>query len=89
MTSSDKQPDVVVIGAGVGGLVAAARLVLAGHRPLLLEATDRLGGRFSTIEKDGFRLPTGAVAVETAGPSGRRSPNWRSTRVCACPTRPC
>jgi phytoene desaturase len=67
-TGSDKQPDVVVIGAGVGGLVAAARLVLAGHRPLLLEATDRLGGRFSTIEKDGFRLPTGAVAVETAGP---------------------
>jgi phytoene desaturase len=68
MTDREVQPDVVVIGAGVGGLVAAARLVLAGHRPLLIEATDRLGGRFSTIEKDGFRLPTGAVAVETAGP---------------------
>jgi phytoene desaturase len=60
--------DVVVIGAGVGGLVAAARLALAGRRPLVLEATQRLGGRFSTVERDGFKLPTGAVAIETSGP---------------------
>ncbi|MGB9182701.1 MAG: FAD-dependent oxidoreductase [Solirubrobacteraceae bacterium] len=60
--------DAVVVGGGVGGLAAAAELVLAGRRPLLLEQSDRLGGRFSTIEKDGYRLPTGAVAIETAGP---------------------
>jgi phytoene dehydrogenase-like protein len=59
---------VAVLGAGVGGLVAAAELVLAGRRPLVLEAGERLGGRFSTIERDGYRLPTGAVAVETVGP---------------------
>lgn len=68
MSSSDLDHDVIVIGAGVGGLVAAARLALAGLRPLVLEATDRLGGRFSTIEKDGYRIPTGAVAIETTGP---------------------
>jgi phytoene dehydrogenase-like protein len=64
----DQKADIVVLGGGVGGLVAAARVALAGRRPLLLEATDRLGGRFSTIEKDGYRLPTGAVAIETTGP---------------------
>lgn len=60
--------DAVVLGAGVGGLVAAARLVLDGYRPLVLERADRVGGRFSTIEQDGFRLPTGAVAIESTGP---------------------
>jgi phytoene dehydrogenase-like protein len=60
--------DVVVIGSGVGGLIAASRLVLEGYRPLVLEAEDRVGGRFSTIEKDGYKLPTGAIAIETGGP---------------------
>jgi phytoene dehydrogenase-like protein len=68
MSGAGERFDVVVIGSGVGGLIAASRLVLEGRRPLLLEAEQRLGGRFSTIEKDGFKLPTGAVAVETTGP---------------------
>lgn len=60
--------DAVVIGSGVGGLIAASRLVLEGYRPLVLEAEDRVGGRFSTIEKDGYKLPTGAIAIEAGGP---------------------
>lgn len=66
--SAEERYDAVVIGGGVGGLVAAAKLAMAGRKPLLIEAEQRLGGRFSTIEKDGYKLPTGAVAVETAGP---------------------
>jgi phytoene desaturase len=68
VSDSGEHFDAVVIGAGVGGLVAAARLALAGRRPLLMEAEARLGGRFSTIEQGGYRLPTGAIAVETKGP---------------------
>jgi phytoene dehydrogenase-like protein len=68
MSADDERFDAIVVGGGVGGLVAAAKLAMAGKRPLLLEAEERLGGRFSTVEKDGFKLPTGAVAVETAGP---------------------
>ena len=68
MSGLDGDYDVVVIGAGVGGLVAAARLTMGGHRPLVIEAADRVGGRFSTIEVDGFKVPTGAVAIETSGP---------------------
>lgn len=66
MSSSDY--NVIVIGSGVGGLVAAAQLALQGRKPLILESTERLGGRFSTIEKDGFKIPTGAIAIETWGP---------------------
>lgn len=66
--STTPDHDVIVIGSGVGGLVASAQLVLKGYRPLILEASDRLGGRFSTIEKDGFKIPTGAIAIETSGP---------------------
>ncbi len=37
--------DVVVIGAGIAGLIAARQAVRAGHRVSVLEARDRVGGR--------------------------------------------
>jgi phytoene desaturase len=66
--AGEHRHDVVVIGAGVGGLAAGVRLIEAQRRPLILEATGRIGGRFSTIEKDGFKIPTGAIAIELQGP---------------------
>lgn len=59
--------DVLVIGAGIGGLCAAARLAAAGRRVLLAESADRVGGRASTEEVDGFLINTGAVAIERGG----------------------
>ena len=41
--------EVLVVGAGVAGLAAAARLTTARRRVVLIEARDRIGGRVHTI----------------------------------------
>src|SRR5690606_39965905 len=58
------QYDAVVIGAGAGGMSAAAHLVAAGRKVLLVESQDRLGGRASSEEIDGFIVNRGAIAIE-------------------------
>ena len=59
--------DAVVIGAGAGGLCAAARLVAAGKKVLVVEAKDRVGGRASSEKIDGFTVNVGAIAIERGG----------------------
>ena len=41
--------DVVVVGAGAGGIAAGRRLMAAGLEVLVVEARDRLGGRADTV----------------------------------------
>lgn len=66
--------DARVIGAGAGGLAAAARLQASGYRTLLVERRGRVGGWASTIEIDGFRVNTGALVTEVGGENGRLFP---------------
>ncbi len=54
---------VVVIGAGLGGLAAAAHLVGRGHEVTVFERGRRPGGRAGLIESDGFRLDTGPTVL--------------------------
>jgi len=56
--------DAVILGAGAGGLSAAARLVASGKKVLVAEALDRLGGRASSEIIDGFTVNIGAIAIE-------------------------
>ena len=67
-TTTDLDFDVLVIGAGAGGATGAALAAHRGYRTLLVEAKERVGGRASTREVDGFLLNTGALAIEIGGP---------------------
>lgn len=67
MTSKSLQFDAIVIGAGAGGVSAAARLTQAGYHTLLVESRERVGGRASTRDVNGFLLNTGALAIERDG----------------------
>jgi phytoene desaturase len=59
--------DAVVMGAGAGGLCAAARLVAAGKKVLVVESKDRVGGRASSEQIEGFTVNIGAIAIELGG----------------------
>jgi phytoene desaturase len=54
---------VVVVGAGLGGLSAAAHLTGWGHDVTLVERADAPGGRAAMVERDGFRLDIGPAVL--------------------------
>jgi monoamine oxidase len=60
--------DVVVIGAGFAGLVAARELGRAGLEVLVLEARDRVGGRTWTDRRLGHDLELGGTWVHWVQP---------------------
>jgi monoamine oxidase len=59
----DRSADVVVIGAGVAGLVAAERVRAAGRAVVVLEARERVGGRVESAAHDGGRFDLGATWI--------------------------
>lgn len=59
--------DVVVVGGGVAGLVAARRLALGGRRVVVLEGSDRLGGQVWRHTLDGVDLDAAAESFATRG----------------------
>ena len=54
--------DVIIVGAGACGLVAARELARAGKKVLVLEARNRLGGRIFTADIGSFTKPVEAGA---------------------------
>jgi len=61
---------VVIIGGGCAGMAAAYTLKKKGVDFVLLEATDRIGGRVGTGYRDGFTYAKGAAMTE---------PQWKTT----------
>jgi protoporphyrinogen oxidase len=57
--------DVAIIGGGPAGLAAAYNLERAGQKAVILEETDRLGGRAKTVDINGEPVNVGAMFVYT------------------------
>ena len=63
---------VIVVGAGLAGLTCAKVLAESGAEVVVLEASDGVGGRVRTDEKDGFLLDRGFQVYFTSYPVSRR-----------------
>ncbi|SDX79094.1 phytoene desaturase [Modestobacter sp. DSM 44400] len=54
---------VVVVGAGLGGLAAAARLAATGHAVTVLEQAPQVGGKLGWYARDGHGFDTGPSLI--------------------------
>ncbi|MCU1396819.1 MAG: Dehydrogenase [Ilumatobacteraceae bacterium] len=59
-------PDIVVVGAGIAGLVAAVTAAEGGARVVLVESNSP-GGRAKTVEREGYRYNVGPHALYLGG----------------------
>jgi monoamine oxidase len=55
-----READVIIVGGGLSGLIAAGDVLAAGYEPLILEADRRVGGRILTEDVEGVPLELGA-----------------------------
>jgi all-trans-retinol 13,14-reductase len=69
--TEDNAFDVIVIGSGMGGMAAAAALSKAGHKVLLLEQYETLGGLSHSFSIDGFSWDAGIHYLNCVAPEDR------------------
>ena len=72
---------IVVVGAGIAGITAAAALAEAGFRVRVLEARDRIGGRLDTVQPRVGRSPSNAGRPGSTTPPPATSPTTSRTRA--------
>jgi phytoene desaturase len=75
--------NVVIVGAGLGGLACALRLAGTGRQVTVLERADGPGGRMGQLAVDGYRFDTGPTVLtmpdlleETLAAAGERMSDW-------------
>ncbi len=65
-----RDPHVIIVGAGVGGLTAGALLLKAGYRVTVLEAQAYPGGCAASYPYQGYRFDAGATLAGGFSPGG-------------------
>ncbi|HEX5159335.1 MAG TPA: FAD-dependent oxidoreductase [Ktedonobacterales bacterium] len=73
--------DVVVIGAGLGGLLSAAQFLRRGQRVAIVERLAHPGGRFTAKTFQGAQISTGAVHMLPFGTNGELAAMLRALGV--------
>ena len=73
--------DVVVIGAGLGGLLSAAQFLRRGRRVAVVERLAHPGGRFTAKTFQGAQVSTGAVHMLPFGTNGELAAMLRALGV--------
>ena len=64
--NADEQADVLILGAGMSGVAAAAVLHQAGVSFLVIEGTDRIGGRVKAVQFASKQIEEGANWIHGA-----------------------
>ena len=67
-----------VIGAGISGLIAAKVLEDHGYFPMVIEASDRVGGRVKTDVVNAYQLDHGFQVLLTAYPAAQKYLDFKS-----------
>ena len=52
---TERPQTIAIIGGGIGGMEAARVLALRGHRPIIYEKSDRLGGTFIAASAESYK----------------------------------
>lgn len=73
--------DIIVIGAGLGGLTAGAKLAKSGKNVLLIEQHDRPGGCATTFKKKGFTLEVGLHEMDGMHPRDMKMKIFRDLGI--------
>ncbi|WP_287129344.1 C-3',4' desaturase CrtD [Candidatus Cyanaurora vandensis] len=84
-----QKQQVVVIGAGIGGLTAGALLAKRGFDVLVLEQAALPGGCASTFKRRGFTFDVGATQVAGLEPGGIHDQIFRELGVAPPEVTPC
>ena len=70
-----------IVGAGVSGLVAAKVLEAHGYRSVVIERTERVGGRVKTDVIDGFQLDHGFQVLLTSYPEAQKHLDYKALEL--------
>ncbi|MFC6268884.1 NAD(P)/FAD-dependent oxidoreductase [Frigoriflavimonas asaccharolytica] len=74
-------PKIHIIGAEVSGLIAAQTLENSGFSPIILEATNSVGGRVKTDLVDGYQLDHGFQVLLTNYPAAQKFLDYKKLEL--------